>query len=101
MSKLQEIGNGAVLFFCPGCLMPHQVWVEPLPNRPCWGYNNNPQAPTFTPSVRVQWGDEDGKKCCHTFVVEGRIQFLSDCTHLLAGQSVDLPDWDCPENLYK
>lgn len=30
---------------------------------------------------------------CHSFVTEGRIQFLGDCTHALANQTVDLPDW--------
>lgn len=30
---------------------------------------------------------------CHSFVTDGRIQFLGDCTHSLAGQTVDLPDW--------
>jgi hypothetical protein len=28
------------------------------------------------------------------FVTDGRIQFLGDCTHALAGQTVDLPDWE-------
>ena len=28
------------------------------------------------------------------FVVDGRIQFLGDCTHELAGQTVDIPGWD-------
>ena len=31
---------------------------------------------------------------CHSFVTDGRIQFLGDCTHKLAGQTVDLPDWE-------
>lgn len=31
---------------------------------------------------------------CHSFVRDGRIQFLSDCTHKLANQTVDLPDID-------
>jgi hypothetical protein len=30
---------------------------------------------------------------CHSFVTDGKIQFLSDCTHALAGQTVALPDW--------
>ena len=30
---------------------------------------------------------------CHSFVTDGRIQFLADCTHALAGQTVDLPEW--------
>jgi len=31
---------------------------------------------------------------CHSFVTDGRIQFLTDCTHALAGQTVDIPDFD-------
>jgi hypothetical protein len=34
---------------------------------------------------------------CHSFVTDGRIQFLGDCTHALAGQTVDLPEWPNPE----
>ena len=30
---------------------------------------------------------------CHSFVTDGRIQFLGDCTHSLAGQTVDLPEF--------
>lgn len=33
---------------------------------------------------------------CHSFVRDGKIEFLSDSTHKLAGQTVDLPplpDW--------
>lgn len=30
---------------------------------------------------------------CHSFVTDGRIQFLTDSTHELAGQTVDLPEW--------
>ena len=33
-------------------------------------------------------------KVCHSFVTNGRIQYLGDCTHKLAGQTVDLPDWE-------
>jgi hypothetical protein len=29
---------------------------------------------------------------CHSFVRDGRIEFLSDCTHSLAGQTVELPE---------
>lgn len=29
---------------------------------------------------------------CHSFVTAGRIEFLPDCTHALAGQTVDLPE---------
>jgi hypothetical protein len=33
-------------------------------------------------------------KRCHSFVTDGRIQFLGDCTHHPVGQTVPLPPWD-------
>ncbi|WP_369598655.1 DUF6527 family protein [Sinorhizobium meliloti] len=65
-----------------------------------WRYNGNPDAPTFTPSVLVTYDGSDAGKdgappaICHSFVADGRIQFLSDCTHALAGETVDIPDWE-------
>lgn len=32
-------------------------------------------------------------KRCHSFVVDGQMQFLGDCTHALAGQTVPIPEW--------
>lgn len=123
--KLRDIEGGRVAFFCPGCDEYHQVTVLQVGPRgaervgPAWGYNGNPDAPTFTPSilvrgVRIDGGDteiyrileeyklpEDRERMladrrintvCHSFVTDGRIQFLGDCTHALAGQTVDLPD---------
>lgn len=31
---------------------------------------------------------------CHMYIREGKIQFLSDCSHALAGQTVEMPDFD-------
>jgi len=36
-----------------------------------------------------EWRTE---RICHSFITDGKIQFLSDCTHHLAGQTVDLND---------
>ena len=33
-------------------------------------------------------------KACHSFITDGRIQYLGDCTHPLAGQTLDLPNWE-------
>ena len=116
--KLRGIEGGRVGFMCPGCNEIHMVTVSAPSDRPkpCWGYNGNPDAPTFTPSVLVRTGhfanggsvgncycdysqrfpDREPMPwkcaCCHSFVTDGRIQFLGDCTHSLAGQTVDLPD---------
>lgn len=35
---------------------------------------------------------ESEPACCHSFVTDGKIQFLADCTHELAGKTVPLPD---------
>ena len=95
---LRSAGNGGLLFRCPGCKCAHLVTVGEGFG-PRWGYNGNPEAPTFTPSVLVTYNGSDAgvdgapHAVCHSFVTDGRIQFLSDCTHALAGQTVDLPDY--------
>lgn len=52
------------------------------------------EKPTFTPSLLVQWGSEQARQGCHSFIKEGMIQFLPDSTHKLAGQTVEIPDWE-------
>jgi hypothetical protein len=98
---LADFGD-SVAFHCPACDYAHVLPVQGS-SRPHWGYNQNPAAPTFTPSVLVRTGRAvnpafqrepgDPPEICHSYVTEGRIQFLSDCTHALAGQTVDLPDY--------
>lgn len=94
-------------FDCPGCSLTHVVNVARYPSAPAafpvWRWNNSMEIPTFEPSLSVTcgpWKDEspapanygpDGILRCHSFVREGRIQFLSDCTHALAGQTMELP----------
>lgn len=94
-----------VHFWCPGCEDAHGVTVD-TPNG--WTWNSDLEHPTFQPSVKVggvQWAPDMGFHkpnhavapgdpiVCHSFVREGRIQFLGDSTHNLAGQTVDLPPW--------
>ena len=99
-----------MLFYCPGCDAVHGV-------NNAWQFNNDYEKPTFSPSVLVRTGhyspehksdqcwctynithkdDPAPYRCaiCHSFVKEGKIQFLSDCSHSLADQTVDLPEFD-------
>ena len=98
-SKLRSAAGGRVMFWCPGCDGAHQVGIGEGEG-PRWGYNGNPDAPTFTPSVLVRYNGRDAgidgapPAVCHSFVTDGRIQFLGDCTHALAGQTVELPDFE-------
>jgi hypothetical protein len=99
MNRCKRSENtGSILFECPGCGCLHAVSVDkPNGMGAIWSWNGSYDKPTFTPSILVTANYTDPKRMddiCHSYVTEGRIQFLSDSTHNLAGQTVDLPDWD-------
>lgn len=96
-SFFRTYGPEAVMFWCPGCKSVHAVWIR---GPHAWGFNCDYEKPTFTPSILVTGGapHEDGReKRCHTFITDGVIDFLGDCTHELAGQKHPLeplpPQW--------
>lgn len=102
-----RVGEGGLLFFwCSGCKEAHGVTSV-------WSFNGDYDKPTFSPSVLITSGHYShpfgGTGCwctynkehpdnpapfkcdvCHSFLRDGRIEFLSDCTHELAGKIVDL-----------
>ena len=116
-SKLRNLEGGKLAYWCQGCEMLHAVGVGEGPG-PRWGFNGNLERPTFEPSVNTRWDTRseaararaeafkqehgrhptleevpsDAKHICHTFIRDGRVQFLGDCTHQFAGQTLDLPD---------
>ncbi|HBA72319.1 MAG TPA: hypothetical protein DCZ63_09070 [Geobacter sp.] len=104
MPKIMEAaGKLNWTFFCPGC--QHHHGISTIPPGPVWIFNGDVNSPTFSPSLMVK----RGPKCdpvthlapkgapgqvCHSFIRGGKIQFLNDCTHELAGQTVDMVDED-------
>lgn len=100
-------GDSALVeFWCPGCDRRHSINTAPGG----WTWNGDAARPTFTPSVLVRSHetlidpDLEGDALvaeanrtvtprCHSFVTDGRIQYLADSTHTLAGHTVDLPVW--------
>lgn len=97
MAKIVESKKhkGLYEFMCPACGYIHQIATsENDIGWPAWIFNGNLESPTVSPSILVT-GEEKGKPTrCHSFVRDGKIQFLSDCTHLLAGKTVEIPDFD-------
>lgn len=112
MSKLRRLSADRVAFNCPGCGEVH----APSVGEGGWWWNEDMDSPTFTPSILSASGHYAqgwiGPACwctyemnhpdtpspfvcnrCHSFVTDGKIQFLADCTHLLAGQTVEIPEW--------
>lgn len=101
-AKLRSSSDGDklfVAFHCPGCDSAHVVKVSDGG----WTWNGDADSPTFSPSVLVTRpanpdaieGFEEFRKelRCHSFVRAGQIEFLSDCTHALAGKTVPMPDF--------
>lgn len=76
-------------FICPGCGYGHTPVVE---GKGAWQWNGSLDAPTISPSILVN--QHDPKQRCHSFVRDGKIEFLNDCFHELAGQTVELPEWE-------
>lgn len=94
------------LFWCPGCDDLHMVSDQ-------WQVNDAGGLLTISPSVLVYEHQKLINEAlelpeliapenvttsprCHSFVRESQIEFLSDSTHKLAGQTVQLaplPDW--------
>jgi hypothetical protein len=55
----------------------------------CWSWNGDTEKPTIKPSVSTTNGRNTK---CHSFINDGKIQFLADSTHEFAGQTLDLLD---------
>ncbi len=101
MSKLRQTSNTLeprLAYWCQGCESAHVIRIQTdgYTPHPCWFWDGDEESPTFSPSILITWPGE----ICHSFVKEGMVQFLSDCTHKLAGQTVPLSDWPYDEGEY-
>jgi hypothetical protein len=83
---------GVYHLYCPGCECEHAVYTQFRNSlNAIWSWNGSMDRPTFNPSLLVKWTGSVNH-VCHSFIRDGRIQFLNDCTHKLAGQTVELRD---------
>lgn len=105
--KVRRNSSGTWLYLCP-CGDIHALDAK-------WTFNGDTEKPTFSPSVLVRSGHyaphagpddcwctykpEPGETVpftcylCHSFVRDGMVEFLGDCTHGLKGQTAAIPDW--------
>ena len=68
----------------------------------CWTWNGNTEKPTLRPSVlstgtRYLGGEPTDKSQwveyrCHSWINDGKAQFLDDCSHEYRNQTLDLLD---------
>ena len=88
MIVIEPDDTGKYIFYCPGCKCCH--YIQFAPKVPAWTWNNDVEKPTIQPSILVRSGARKGPTVCHMFVKDGFIEFLSDCTHELAGKTVPM-----------
>ena len=95
-------GGWRYRFHCPGCGYAHFFTIGGTAG---WEWNGSTESPTVKPSILVNGfsNKPDDMKRCHSFITDGKIQFLGDCEHSLAGKTVELPSADTevlfhPEN---
>lgn len=74
----------------PGCFYHRRIPVKSNGTDPHWQWNGDVDKPTLTPSILTWNADER----CHSFVTDGKVRFLDDCTHEYAGQTMDLLEVD-------
>lgn len=112
--KTRLVEGGGLAYWCQGCNDVHVI------DTARWSWDGNRDRPTISPSVLVRsgckaTGHKPGDSCwctynaeqrakgepevdfgctvCHTFIKDGMVQFLSDCSHDKAGQTLPLPEF--------
>jgi hypothetical protein len=87
MAKVKVIDEEPlqIWFDCPACKHKHIFDKR-------WTFNGDVNKPTFSPSLLCRWAENGVQKVCHSFVKDGNIQFLGDCTHELANKTVEIPE---------
>lgn len=114
MSKVAYVNGNVnyIWWYCAGCKTRHSIPINRTDGHN-WEFNGNMDKPSVTPSVLNRWGkdadpaweepiqepneatidpDFTWSGRCHIFITNGLVQFLSDCTHKLAGQTLELPE---------
>lgn len=88
-----QTGNlSGYMFECLGCGNMH--WYNLYGGvgfsltHPKWNFNGDLENPSFTPSLL----NTKPNSVCHLYITNGKIEYLSDCTHSLAGQTVTMID---------
>lgn len=107
-----KISEGMAKYWCPGCNSHHIIPVQPIHYKVIWDWNGSVESPTFQPSVLIypsdaiaedveiptdltpEWLEQHKIRTprCHHFIVDGKIQYLADCDHSLAGQTIEMSE---------
>ena len=93
VSKVYNSRNDLVgySFECLRCKCSHLYYVSHKGHQGAtWKFNGDIEKPSFTPSLLVNAARLPHTPRCHLFVTDGFIRYLADCTHDLAGQTIEM-----------
>ena len=90
MSKIKVHPNDPTMYMFWDVALdrPNAFYVRD--QHPSWSWNEDYECPTVSPSIRLI---HTGNQVDHLFIRDGNIQYLNDCTHELAGKTVDMVDF--------
>lgn len=74
------------IIFCPACDTYHMFTND------VWKFNGDLDKPTFKPSMLINKDlSNPNHPRCHSFVTNGKIKYLGDCSHDMKNTEIELP----------
>lgn len=95
IKKVEHIHEGKkymhdqYLYFCEGCGHEHAFALKSEGGNHTFNMDLN--KPTVSPSLLQNFYKD---RICHSFIKDGKIQYLNDCFHRLRGKTVELNDYE-------
>lgn len=91
IETLDTQGGKAYVHWCPACKCCHSINVEKetADTGALWSFNQQPESPTFSPSIRVgEWQNR-----CHYTIENGAIVYHGGSMHAYAGRTVPMQEF--------
>lgn len=91
MAKIKAVNyrrRRQFLYHCVGCGCEHAFGLKSEGGNHT--FNMDMEHPSVSPSLLANFGGDS--KLCHSYIVNGMIQYLPDCQHSLAGKTIELPE---------
>lgn len=84
---------------CPGCGSIHYLNVNSPDDKPKWDFFGSLEEPSFYPSL-LSYTPNDIYRC-HSFITQGKMRFLDDCSHTNKNALLDMPEIDETSSFYE
>lgn len=90
-----KIYRVSYLYYCEGCKEEHAFGIKSDGYGGHHEFNLDLDNPTVSPSLLQNFIPD---RICHSYIINGQIQYLDDCWHELKGKTITLSDYDNKNN---